>query len=1581
MAVRQFGVEAVIQGVGKFLSDLGRMASGFDTVTKSAERAAKTAEQIGQSVDKSNARAISSANSLASANRQLENSFIRNSTAINKAAGDYERYQKIIDKLSSAISGGQLSAQDQAKAQEGLGLAVSRQEAAVNKAIIAWNNYAEAVQKQQTAASANQAAQAGAAGTQQQFASTSQAATQLGSQAAILGGITQALGLSFSAAGIAVQGFGAILGLVGSAIKGVISVFNSLLDAVVNVAKGIANFFAKALEISAGILLAAVINNIVKGLRDLSLSVIDATSNFQLLEIRFTALAARDIAQKQMIPLAQAFTMAGKQAEGLLAWVTQLAIQTPFTTQEIARTLAMANAMGLSLGPAQALTKATIDFASAMGLTEDHIYRIIYNFGQMQAQGKLTGREFRDLAVSFVPINDILTEMGKRFGKTGAEMKKLAFAGGVPVTAFFQDFIDFVSKNFPGAAEKAARTFTGVVSNMKEFAQSVLGLQILKPVFDRITASMANFLQGLLTPEFRNSAHLIGQVLLQAFNVVELAMRDRLIPALKDLASAFGLTNISASDVAVTIAKFGIGINRAVTAVAQIVTQIAGWVREHIGKLQDNGYSWGYNLVSKFAQGMAAAIGAIVRIITAIANLIAHWFKPGSPPQIAPLIPEWGKETAQMWLDGMLQADPRHLTDLGVKVADQFVSGAKSVADKINGVSKTVTAGIDKMAKDASASLSKFSANAMTALTGGFTSADFALFNTISDKIESFLRSIPGMKDNVGLIPRILGTRRAIAQAISDVNSGLITVEDAVNRVTKAAGVGQGVFTTYITALFQVALAQSALNKAQDNYDAISQLTTENLYKIDRILAKITGDLRAQAEQYVVGLRQLAGVEKDLDFQQKLLNATTKKYDAILNDLNNQLRAVTDTFSEQARLEEINKAIASGLLTQQELAKLTAEKRSLEIKAQIRQVEQQRNVEVGAIQDRVDANQAARDALVAQLDSQKTAMLEFADLQRLAAQDALDAAQEQLKAAESTIDMMIKQNDLLQEQADLLKRLKEAGQGGGGGGLDTSAFDALTQAIQSLPTPEDVQKRIQSIFTLARLQLRFELGRLRTQFENAFKDVDFKGMSDSLTTAWGNIKKWWETDMKPIITGFGTDAKISLGSMADSIERIGKALSFFFPGGGAGGVGGLVSLLTFIASDTIATGLWLTATALKGVADFLTSVTDSIKGFQPIWDTFMKQFQNSKGFADDINLFFGLATAWINYWLAVPDGKLYKAFVDVWVGLFQGVKDHWTQFGKDMYGQSIIPDVMLGILNAILAGLDTILVEVPKRLVEITTGLAAGIAIAIGVIAGLIVKAALTPVQDVVNNDLGPALTNLKDLAMAPLNDYMWANLIPTFVTFHDNLLTLSIDTNTLVIGALSNMKVSLTTLNDYISGVLLVTLNRFNAWFGTITTSMDTFIGKTGALIKAMGSIQIAAQSAALAVERLNKALADQKTPKKTTPGTVNISTTTTRGSRTQLLQQGGSAFAGKPYIVGEVGPELFIPKMSGYVLPNDLLNRMVKAFTGLSGNMVVSQATQVVYNIDNSTTVNVNANYAKSQSPSSIYWDVSAALVSSRA
>jgi len=68
--------------------------------------------------------------------------------------------------------------------------------------------------------------------------------------------------------------------------------------------------------------------------------------------------------------------------------------------------------------------------------------------------------------------------------------------------------------------------------------------------------------------------------------------------------------------------------------------------------------------------------------------------------------------------------------------------------------------------------------------------------------------------------------------------------------------------------------------------------------------------------------------------------------------------------------------------------------------------------------------------------------------------------------------------------------------------------------------------------------------------------------------------------------------------------------------------------------------------------------------------------------------------------------------------------------------------------------------------------------------------------------------------------------------------------------------------------------------------------------------------------------------------------------GGYVQAMATGGATSGGNPYIVGERGPELFMPNQSGKVLNNSATNHIMQqgadsGFSGVGGGMVVSNLT----------------------------------------
>lgn len=72
---------------------------------------------------------------------------------------------------------------------------------------------------------------------------------------------------------------------------------------------------------------------------------------------------------------------------------------------------------------------------------------------------------------------------------------------------------------------------------------------------------------------------------------------------------------------------------------------------------------------------------------------------------------------------------------------------------------------------------------------------------------------------------------------------------------------------------------------------------------------------------------------------------------------------------------------------------------------------------------------------------------------------------------------------------------------------------------------------------------------------------------------------------------------------------------------------------------------------------------------------------------------------------------------------------------------------------------------------------------------------------------------------------------------------------------------------------------------------------------------------------------------------GTNNTSGWTGTGSVTPKAS-GGNVVAGQSYMVGEIGPELFIPATGGTIVPNFLLRRMMStpASSGAGGNITIN-------------------------------------------
>lgn len=266
---------------------------------------------------------------------------------------------------------------------------------------------------------------------------------------------------------------------------------------------GFAESIGRIAEHTIGFLLRDAINAAVDMLKELVDQTIMAGDEFQKLQIRLDGMNMNDLIKSGTDAnniLAETNKLTAEQID----WLSKISILTPYDSTDIANVFAMARAYGFNSSQSQVLTTSIADFASAMGLGNTEIERIIVNFGQMVQRGKITAREMNDLARgALVPIGDVLERIGKKLGMTVEEVSAAISkpGGGVAAQEFIDAFLQMVKEEprFVGAAERMSATFKMAVNNSMDLARNVLGLNVVAPIMDVLGGKIAGFTSQFVT--------------------------------------------------------------------------------------------------------------------------------------------------------------------------------------------------------------------------------------------------------------------------------------------------------------------------------------------------------------------------------------------------------------------------------------------------------------------------------------------------------------------------------------------------------------------------------------------------------------------------------------------------------------------------------------------------------------------------------------------------------------------------------------------------------------------------------------------------------------------------------------------------------------------------------------------------------------------------------------------------------------------------------------------------------------------------------------------------------------------------
>lgn len=232
-----------------------------------------------------------------------------------------------------------------------------------------------------------------------------------------------------------------------------------------------------------------------------------------------TALATAQVgtsaqnASKQTMSMAEAQQEAARKAQDLLGWIQKLAVESPFTREDVAQTFKAALAFGFTSEEAKTITQSLMDFVAATGATGDTMTRLGMALGKIKAKGKVTGEELQQLTEAGFSVNEVLKSMG--VGLKDVEK------GTVTADKFIAAFTQNVTKNFDGAAKAQAGTFSGLLSSLQDLKDIALRT-VFTPLFTAFKPILDTIVSTLSSPQAVKFFTDIGNALMKPLGAIKL---------------------------------------------------------------------------------------------------------------------------------------------------------------------------------------------------------------------------------------------------------------------------------------------------------------------------------------------------------------------------------------------------------------------------------------------------------------------------------------------------------------------------------------------------------------------------------------------------------------------------------------------------------------------------------------------------------------------------------------------------------------------------------------------------------------------------------------------------------------------------------------------------------------------------------------------------------------------------------------------------------------------------------------------------------------------------------------------------
>lgn len=356
------------------------------------------------------------------------------------------------------------------------------------------------------------------------------------------------------------------------------------------VSRSISQFAQSAQSTLAGVLGAQILQGAVSGIMNIGRAALDATVSWERLGFTIESMTARELRNADAsLTMSEALDQAKGAAKDTLAWITKIAIRSPFPTETVAQAYRMQLSLGATSAQAKSLTEALLNVAAATGMSGAEMDRAAYAIAQIRGSEKLITQDLRQLINAGVDVNGILAKMGVKFSDVGTS----AISSADFINAFLES-----SRDYAGAVDRMANSWAGMLGALDDVKQIGLRelfagtLSALRPLVQEFT----DWILGPGLPKLRELGDQIGTALAGAIPKI----KEFALGGFSLLRSAFSwiIDNWPTISAALKGILTGLLAFSAVAGVATIITSLTNPLTWLVVAAAALGVAWQNNFLS-----------------------------------------------------------------------------------------------------------------------------------------------------------------------------------------------------------------------------------------------------------------------------------------------------------------------------------------------------------------------------------------------------------------------------------------------------------------------------------------------------------------------------------------------------------------------------------------------------------------------------------------------------------------------------------------------------------------------------------------------------------------------------------------------------------------------------------------------------------------------------------------------------------------------------------------------------------------------------------------------------------------------